>query len=161
MKNKTTLCLPRILFVDDELSVLETFQSIFRKQFEVTIAQSAMEALGLLRMGLRFDVIVSDIMMPFMDGVEFLSNAKMLAPLSGMLAKCREHRNGMEISVVMRDFSIPPRWRFLLCAVLLSAVHLSACARPLIPVVAMLHLRRSSALSARLASVMTAPVSGK
>ena len=86
VNKKTTPYLPRILFVDDELSVLETFQSIFRKQFEVTIAQSAMEALGLLRMGLRFDVIVSDIMMPGMDGVEFLSNAKMLAPLSTRIA---------------------------------------------------------------------------
>ena len=37
---------------------------------------------------------------------------------------------------MMRYFSAPPRWRFLLCAVLLSAVHLSACAKPLIPVVA-------------------------
>ena len=37
---------------------------------------------------------------------------------------------------MMRDFSAPPRWWFLLCAVLLLAVHLSACAKPLIPVVA-------------------------
>ena len=49
-----------------------------------------------------------------------------------ILAKCREHRTSMELSVIMRDFSAPPRWRFLLCTLLLSVVHLSACAKPLI-----------------------------
>ena len=37
---------------------------------------------------------------------------------------------------MMRDISAPLRWWFLLCSVLLLAVHLSACAKPLIPVVA-------------------------
>nr|WP_281353971.1 HD domain-containing phosphohydrolase [Solidesulfovibrio aerotolerans] len=121
------------MFVDDELSVLETFKSIFRNQFEVTIAQSAMEALGLLRMGLRYDVIVSDIMMPGMDGVEFLSNAKILAPLSTRIALTGHTDMDKLADVVNRGhvykFLMKPCRADRLAAAILEAVNYAAHSR--------------------------------
>ena len=61
---------PRILIVDDELHVRESLSHWFAEDgYEVEAAASGQEALGML--GRRsYDVIVSDIKMPGMDGLE-------------------------------------------------------------------------------------------
>lgn len=69
----------RVLFVDDEARVLTAMRAMFRRDYEVLIANSGAEALELLREH-DVDVIVSDQRMPGMTGVEVLREAREIAP---------------------------------------------------------------------------------
>jgi len=72
---------PRILFVDDEPDLLAAIARNLRSEhFDVVTAASGEEALHLLRAGVPFAVIVSDLRMPYMDGVELLRHARKLSP---------------------------------------------------------------------------------
>lgn len=66
----------RILFVDDEKFVLETFRRNLRRHFEIETAGSGLDALQLMDSNGPFAVVVSDFKMPVMDGVEFLGAVK-------------------------------------------------------------------------------------
>jgi DNA-binding NtrC family response regulator len=68
-----------ILFVDDERRVLTSMRAMFRRDYDVLLANSGVEALALLREH-TVDVIVSDQRMPGMTGVEVLKQVKTLAP---------------------------------------------------------------------------------
>lgn len=59
----------RILLVEDNPVNQRLVDFILRKDFEITIANDGMEAVGLFSVD-RFDVILMDIMMPVMDGYE-------------------------------------------------------------------------------------------
>ena len=72
----------RILFVDDEPMVLKGLQRTLRKmraEWEMTFASSSKEALDILDSG-SFDVIVSDLRMPEMDGMQLLTEVKSKHP---------------------------------------------------------------------------------
>jgi len=56
--------------VDDELNNLNSFKATFRKEYSVSVAQSAEEAMGILAKE-SFHVIISDQRMPQMTGTEF------------------------------------------------------------------------------------------
>ncbi|MFY0641833.1 MAG: response regulator [Bermanella sp.] len=72
----------KILFVDDEPQMLTALQRVFRgKQFDVITANSGAEALAILKEE-PFDVIISDMRMPEMDGATFLANSIELSPSS-------------------------------------------------------------------------------
>jgi PAS domain S-box-containing protein len=62
----------RVLVVDDEPFICSAIQRLLRREHAVTTVTSAREALDLLRAGKRFDVILSDLMMPEMAGEAFL-----------------------------------------------------------------------------------------
>jgi two-component system response regulator PilR (NtrC family) len=67
---------PRLLVVDDERSMRELLSIVLRREgYEVTLAQNGRAALDELERG-RFDLIISDIKMPDMSGVEVLREAK-------------------------------------------------------------------------------------
>jgi len=66
---------PHILFVDDDPLLLESVKVTFRKDFIVKTCTSPFAALGLLKEGKRYAVIVSDMQMPGMDGIDFLRQA--------------------------------------------------------------------------------------
>lgn len=68
-----------VLFVDDERRVLTSMRAMFRRDYEVLLANSGQEAIDLLR-DHSVDVIVSDQRMPGMTGVEVLKAVKTLAP---------------------------------------------------------------------------------
>ena len=68
---------PRVLVVDDELDFMETLvKRLERRGFEVTGVGGGQEALRLLQKE-RFDVVVLDVMMPGMDGIETLREIKL------------------------------------------------------------------------------------
>jgi CheY-like chemotaxis protein len=71
---------PRILWVDDEASLIESMKRQLRTDFDITAANSGDEALTLIGKSAPFSVIVSDQKMPGMDGIEFLSLVKDLSP---------------------------------------------------------------------------------
>jgi DNA-binding NtrC family response regulator len=66
----------RVLVVDDEEDFLETIVNrLRRRSVDVTGADSGKKALDLLEQG-EFDVVVLDVMMPGMDGLEALAAIK-------------------------------------------------------------------------------------
>ncbi len=60
----------RILLIDDETLILRSWTRALGRSFEVVANASATEALTLLRSGESFDVILCDLMMPMVSGVE-------------------------------------------------------------------------------------------
>jgi response regulator RpfG family c-di-GMP phosphodiesterase len=72
---------PTVLCVDDERSILRALQRLLMEEAcEVVSAQSGAEALDLLHEIADVALIISDQRMPSMTGVEFLSQAKEIAP---------------------------------------------------------------------------------
>ncbi|HEX4608984.1 MAG TPA: HD domain-containing phosphohydrolase [Urbifossiella sp.] len=69
-----------VLFVDDEPNVLAGFERHFRKRYAVATAPGGAEGLAALAAGGPFAVVVSDMRMPGMDGVEFLTRARAAHP---------------------------------------------------------------------------------
>jgi len=65
----------QILFVDDDANLLSGIQRSLRKQFEIVTAAGPSQALALLGSQGPFAVIVSDLKMPLMNGVELLARA--------------------------------------------------------------------------------------
>jgi CheY-like chemotaxis protein len=60
----------RILVVDDDPMVGTTLRRVLERDHEVTVVESGREALTLIGAGLRYDVILCDVMMPQMTGIE-------------------------------------------------------------------------------------------
>lgn len=65
-----------ILYVDDEPLNLKLFSINFKKKYNVLTALSGEEGLLLLSKNDQIKVVVSDMKMPKMDGIEFISRAK-------------------------------------------------------------------------------------
>lgn len=70
----------RVLFVDDEIHILDSMKRQLRKRFEVVTALSGREALEKCKKEGPFNVVVSDMRMPEMDGIELLSLIKEMYP---------------------------------------------------------------------------------
>ena len=66
----TTLRSLRVLIVDDDPTLRNAYRRLLTRSFDLTIAESGEEALGLLAGGAAFDVLLVDLMMPTMDGTE-------------------------------------------------------------------------------------------
>jgi DNA-binding NtrC family response regulator len=79
MSNTCTM-LEKILFVDDDQNVLDALRRNFRKEYVVETATSAREAAGIIARKGPFAVVVSDMRMPGVDGVQFLTRIKEVSP---------------------------------------------------------------------------------
>ena len=66
----------RILFVDDEPNVLAAYHRRLGRDFSLDTAGGGREALELMQGGVPYAVVVSDLRMPGMDGVDFLAGVK-------------------------------------------------------------------------------------
>jgi CheY-like chemotaxis protein len=67
---------PRILVVEDEADVRRLLGHMLNGVGEVTLAADGLDALEQLHGGLRPDVIVTDLMMPRVDGLELAAALK-------------------------------------------------------------------------------------
>jgi response regulator RpfG family c-di-GMP phosphodiesterase len=72
----------RILFVDDDPNLLSAFQRNFRKQFNFDTALGGEEALRLLSTQGPYAVVVADMSMPGMNGIELLERVQSVSPES-------------------------------------------------------------------------------
>ncbi len=70
---------PAIMFVDDEQRVLKSMRAMFRRDYDVHLANSGAQALEILAEN-KIDVVVSDQRMPLMTGVEVLTEIKQRSP---------------------------------------------------------------------------------
>jgi response regulator RpfG family c-di-GMP phosphodiesterase len=72
----------KILFVDDEPNILEAFRRQFHNRFPLDTAVGPERGLELLTTAGPYAVIVSDLRMPGMSGIQFLAEAKNRSPQS-------------------------------------------------------------------------------
>src|SRR5690242_2258622 len=70
----------KILFVDDDPNLLAAFQRTLRRLFTFDTALGGQEGLEMIRASGPYALLVVDMRMPVMDGVEFLERARVLAP---------------------------------------------------------------------------------
>ena len=70
----------RLLFVDDEPNIRRGYQRAFGKHHEVAVAGDGREALTLLDAGADFDVVICDLTMPNMTGMELFERLQVLHP---------------------------------------------------------------------------------
>jgi len=70
----------KILFVDDDVNILQAYKRQLRKQFDLYTARGPEEGLKLVAGDDSFAVVVSDFSMPGMNGVKFLSKVKKISP---------------------------------------------------------------------------------
>jgi len=70
----------RVLLVDDEANVLQGCARMLRGRVALAVALGGHEALALMSGAEPFAVVVSDMRMPDLDGVEFLSRVKLKYP---------------------------------------------------------------------------------
>jgi PAS domain S-box-containing protein len=70
----------RVMLVDDEPLVVHTIERLLRRDYDITVALCGQEAIEHIARGVRFDAIVSDVMMPNMTGIELIEEVRRLAP---------------------------------------------------------------------------------
>ncbi|MBI4643651.1 MAG: response regulator [Deltaproteobacteria bacterium] len=70
----------KILFVDDDANVLAGYQRQLRKGFHIDTALGGEPGLQAVTQNGPYAVIVSDLRMPGMDGIQFLSRVREIAP---------------------------------------------------------------------------------
>jgi response regulator RpfG family c-di-GMP phosphodiesterase len=70
----------RILFVDDDESILKAFERSLRKNFTVDSAINAQSAMQLLNNNGPYAVVISDMRMPSIDGIRLLTQVKIDHP---------------------------------------------------------------------------------
>ncbi len=69
-----------ILYIDDEPLNIMLFSINFKKQFNVITGTSGLEGLDLLKKNPEIKSVISDMKMPGMNGIEFISKAKEFSP---------------------------------------------------------------------------------
>jgi CheY-like chemotaxis protein len=70
----------RVLLVDDEAVFTHALRRLLQRTFDVEVAGDGREALAAIQRGARFDVILSDVMMPQLSGLELHEEVQRLAP---------------------------------------------------------------------------------
>jgi response regulator RpfG family c-di-GMP phosphodiesterase len=70
----------KILCVDDEPNILNGYKRTLREKFDIFIAEGGAQGLNVIASEGPFAVVVSDMRMPVMDGVQFLSRVKEVSP---------------------------------------------------------------------------------
>jgi CheY-like chemotaxis protein len=72
----TGLLLPKVLVVEDDADLLYMMKTMLQVVGEVTVAKDGQEAYDMLKSGYKPDVIVTDVMMPRMDGLTLAKTLK-------------------------------------------------------------------------------------
>jgi two-component system response regulator PilR (NtrC family) len=77
--------MPNLLIVDDEISILQLFQmALQKKENTVSTANSAVEAIEKMKTEF-FDLVVTDLSMPGMDGMELLKKTREISPETSVI----------------------------------------------------------------------------
>jgi CheY-like chemotaxis protein len=70
---------PRVLVIDDQLSPREAVRMVLKDKYEVVMASGAIEGIEYM-FDNPVDLVLLDIRMPGMDGIEAIKEIKMLFP---------------------------------------------------------------------------------
>src|SRR5512145_2148147 len=102
----------KVLYVDDEPINLQLFKINFTEKFDVYIAKDGFEGLEILDKELGIMVIICDMKMPEMNGIEFVKHAKERYPdkkyyiLTGYEITS-EIQEALDSGLILRYFSKP------------------------------------------------------
>jgi response regulator RpfG family c-di-GMP phosphodiesterase len=102
--------LPNILYVDDETINLELLQLTFMNDFQVITASSAQEGLNLLELHPGIHVVVSDLKMPVMNGLDFIKIVKQQYPSK----VCMLLTGYMESEIMLEGFNKDLIFRYIM-----------------------------------------------
>ncbi len=72
----------KILYIDDDAENLRTFKRLFRKEYDILLAESGEEGLRILQEHAPIPIIITDQRMPEMTGIEFLDQSIQISPES-------------------------------------------------------------------------------
>jgi PAS domain S-box-containing protein len=108
----------RILVIDDESALLRAMQRILEDEgHTVTATVSAMDALAMIERGDHFELIISDLMMPMMTGIDFyqtllarnptLANAVIFVSGGAITAKADAFLKSVENLRLEKPFKAP------------------------------------------------------
>jgi len=70
----------KVLFVDDDDNILASVHRNFHKRYKLDVASGGPQALRAMEEHGPYAVVVADMAMPGMNGIEFLQKAQVLAP---------------------------------------------------------------------------------
>lgn len=102
----------KILYVDDEPVNLMLFEINFGKKYTVLTAESGFSGLDIIAQNPELFIIVSDMKMPNMNGIEFIKKAKEKYPnkkfyiLTGYEIT-NEIQNALKSGLILKYFSKP------------------------------------------------------
>jgi two-component system, response regulator, stage 0 sporulation protein F len=102
----------KVLYVDDEEANLFVFKLSFKKELDVLTANSGLLGLNLLQSNPDVTVVISDMRMPVMDGIEFIKQAKAIFPnvtyflLSGFDLNT-QIQNALDLRLISKYFPKP------------------------------------------------------
>ena len=102
--------LQSILYVDDEAINLELLQLTFMNDFQVITASSAMEGLELLETHPGIHVVISDLKMPVMNGLDFIKIVKRQYPSK----VCMLLTGYMESEIMLEGFNKELIFRYIM-----------------------------------------------
>jgi DNA-binding NtrC family response regulator len=70
----------QILFVDDDMSVLDGIERLLHGEFSISKSQGAIKGLATIQLFGPYAIVVSDLRMPGMDGASFLAQVHQQSP---------------------------------------------------------------------------------
>src|SRR6266576_2199265 len=103
----------KVLFVDDDDLVLACFERMLNKHFDVDTAPGPWEGLHAISTKGPYSVVISDMRMPRLNGMQFLAKAKEVAPdtvgiiLSGNLEDFTVEFEGVSRNVIFKVLAKP------------------------------------------------------
>ncbi len=71
----------RILVIDDDETILELLQDVLTPEYQIATAHDSLEGVELL-MSERFDLLIIDLGMPVLDGVELIQKIRSHSPFN-------------------------------------------------------------------------------
>lgn len=103
---------PKVLYVDDDSINLQLFEAYMEDKFQVLLAGDALTGLEMLQSQSNIRIVVSDMKMPYMDGIEFISKARTKHPsvkyflLTAYDVSC-DIREALDQGVIVQCFHKP------------------------------------------------------
>ncbi len=81
----------KIFIIDDSSVVIMSLRQILEMEgFSVESAKDGLEALTRIRKGFKPDLVITDVNMPNMDGIEFIKNARTILKFTPILVLTTE-----------------------------------------------------------------------
>jgi len=94
----------RILIVEDDRSSKTVIAAALLSQYDIVTASNGAQALRLLEAGPLPDLVLTDLMMPEMDGIELVKRIKQSAKLSKLpviiltaKAEAKDYQRGLDV----------------------------------------------------------------